>query len=225
MTQQLRLNLGRNISFTRETFVGGQANRQAWAAVQSYPCWHGGCLAVYGGPGVGKTHLAQIWAQEHDAMLVHRDDLARGLDGGRPILVEDLDRGFRDPEALFHLINAAAQSGGGLLITARTPPIAWPSNLPDLRSRLNAMPVVQINEPDDDVLGGILEKLLKEHSILPPGDLIPYLLRRMERSASAAREVVERLDALADQLQRSISRQLARQILEDDMENLDLFAG
>ena len=47
----------------------------------------------------------------------------------------------------------------------------------------------------------------------------------MERSIPAAREIVKRLDEAADDEQRPISRALARQILEGDTENLDLFQG
>jgi hypothetical protein len=45
----------------------------------------------------------------------------------------------------------------------------------------------------------------------------------MERSIPYAREIVRRLDEAADDEQRPISRALARQILDNDMENLDLF--
>jgi chromosomal replication initiation ATPase DnaA len=140
------------------------------------------------------------------------------------VLVEDVDQGV-EAEALFHLINMAAQPGGGLLLTARTPPVAWPADLPDLRSRLNAMPVAEIEEPDDEVLEGVLRKFFRERSIRAPKEVYPYLLRRMERSIPAAREIVKRLDEMADDEQRPISRVLARQILEDDADNLDLFEG
>jgi hypothetical protein len=45
----------------------------------------------------------------------------------------------------------------------------------------------------------------------------------MERSIPQAREIVRRLDEAADEARRPISRTLARQILDGDMENLDLF--
>ena len=47
----------------------------------------------------------------------------------------------------------------------------------------------------------------------------------MERSIPAAREIVKKLDEAADEEQRPISRALARQILEEDTDNLDLFDG
>ena len=87
------------------------------------------------------------------------------------------------------------------------------------------MPVAEIEEPDDEVLEGVLRKFFRERNIKPPREVYPYLLRRMQRSIPAARAIVKRLDEMADDEQRPISRALARQILEDDADNLDLFEG
>jgi len=142
---------------------------------------------------------------------------------GRPVLLEDADRA-QDDELLFHLINMAGEDGGALLITARTPPSAWPANLPDLRSRLNAMTVAELPAPDDVILEAVLRKLFRERYIEPTDDLIAYLMRRIERSGPAALAIVERLDeAAAEGEQRAVSRALARQFLEIDGETPDLF--
>ena len=179
---------------------------------------------MVGAEGTGKTHLAQGWATKAHAVVLDRSVTDLGEAEIRPVLVEDVDRGI-DAETLFHLINRAGQEGTGLLLTARQAPAVWPTDLPDLRSRLNALPVALIEEPDDQVLEGVLRKFFKERSIRPPNDVFPYLLRRMERSIPAARDIVARLDEAADDEHRPISRAIARQILEDDTENLDLFEG
>jgi chromosomal replication initiation ATPase DnaA len=222
MSRQLRLKLRRPQAFRRQDFVAGPSNALALEALGAWPSWHGGCLTLVGPEGVGKTHLAQVWAEEAGATVLDREapDLAAAQAG--PVVLEDVDRGV-DDEALFHLINLAAREGGGLLLTARTAPTLWPAGLPDLRSRLNALPVAEIEAPDDKVLEAVLKQFFRERSIRPPADLCPYLLRRMERSVPQARDIVRRLDEAADEAQRPISRALARQILEDDMENLDLF--
>ena len=136
------------------------------------------------------------------------------------MLLEDAERA--DADTLFHLINMAG-SGGGLLLTARSHPRTWPADLPDLRSRLNAMQVAEIGEPDDVVLEGVLRKFFRERNIRPAEDVYPYLMRRIERSVRVAREVVARLDEAADAEHREITRILARQILESDEQTLNLF--
>jgi chromosomal replication initiation ATPase DnaA len=222
MARQLRLGLKRPTAHTRDGYILGASNAQAAAAVDSWPNWPGGCLVLVGPEGVGKTHLARAWAAGHRAAVFDRAAPDVIAADGRPVLVEDVDQGI-EAEALFHLINLAPRTGAGLLLTARTRPAAWPAELPDLRSRLNALAVAEIEAPDDEVLGGVLRKFFRERNIRPHDDVYPYLLRRMERSIPGAREIVRRLDETEDTEIRPVSRVLARQILEADIENLDLF--
>lgn len=225
MGRQLRLELRRPTSYRRETFIVSQTNEDAVRTIDAWPNWHGGCLALVGPEGAGKTHLAQAWAKRAKARILTKAS-GEALDlaslQGRPVLFEDADRGAPD-EMLFHLINMAGADGGGLLLTARTAPSAWPTALPDLRSRLNALPVAELWPPDDVVLEGVLTKFFRERNIRPTDDLIPYLLRRIERSIPRAQEIVARLDEAADAEQRAVSRALARQILEIADETPELF--
>jgi chromosomal replication initiation ATPase DnaA len=69
----------------------------------------------------------------------------------------------------------------------------------------------------------VLRKFFGERSIRPSDDVYPYLIRRIERSIPAAKDVVSRLDDLAATGQREITRALARQILEQEDSTLDLF--
>ena len=224
MARQLRLGLRRPAIHTRDSFVQGASNALAVAALDAWPRWPGGALVLVGPEGVGKTHLACAWAAAAKAVILDRATPDVAAARGRPVLLEDVDQGV-DAEALFHLINLAAHDGAGLLLTARTAPAAWAADLPDLRSRLNALMVAQIEAPDDAVLRGVLQTFFRERNIRPHDDVYPYLLRRMERSVPGAREIVRRLDETEDGETRPVSRVLARQILEADIENLDLFEG
>jgi chromosomal replication initiation ATPase DnaA len=222
MARQLRLGLRRTPSLAREDLIVGPSNATAVAAIDSWPAWHGGTLVLFGPEGVGKSHLAQTWVTACDAIVLDRENPDLAAAEGRPVLLEDVDQGTPD-EALFHLINMATRPGAGLLLTARRAPATWSASLPDLQSRLRALPVAEIEEPDDEILKGVLRKLFRERSIRPPEDVYKYLLWRMERSIPQAREIVRLLDEASDMEQRPISRALAKQILDGDPENLDLF--
>ena len=219
VARQLRLSLRRPPSYDRP-FVIGPSNREAQQTLSAWPDWPGGALALVGPPGVGKTHLARLWAQAADAQALSAVGPEVGDEG--PVLIEDVDQGFAD-ELLFHRINMAQRPGGGLLLTARTAPALWTTTLQDLRSRLNALPVAEVAPPDDEVLAAVLRAAFERCNIRPPDDVVTYLTRRIERSVPAAWEVVTRLDAAAGESNRPISRVLARQVLENDTENLDLF--
>ena len=220
MARQLRLNLARQAPPSLDAFVRGPSNADAAAAIEAWPAWRDGCLTLVGPQGSGKSHLALAWAATSGARVLTADAAEATAETGRPVLVEDADRAI-PAEGLFHLINLATRSGGGLLLTARTLPATWPATLPDLRSRLNALPVAEIGAPDDVVLEGVLRKFFRDSNIRPPEEVYPYLLARMNRSIPDAEEIVRRLDEAGDAGFRPVTRVLARQIL-DDRSELDL---
>lgn len=219
MARQLRLPLQRDASHERADFVVCGANADAVSLIDAWPSWPGGCLALCGPAGSGKSHLARAWAAHAQARSVKPGDDVSALHG--PFLIEDADQ-WSDQEALFHLINRAPLEGG-LLFTSRLRPVAWLVRIPDLRSRLNAITVAELDEPDDELLGQVILKLFRERNIRPTDDVLPYLLRRIERSIPAARDLVARIDEAADAEQRPVSRALVRQILEIEAETPDLF--
>jgi chromosomal replication initiation ATPase DnaA len=222
--QQMRLNFRRQPAYLPDEFSVGASNRDAVARLRAWETWHNGSLALIGPEAAGKTHLARIWAECVGAYICPEGlrTVPAGIEG--PIVVEDADRADI-PERLFHLLNRAAQTGQPLLLTGRTLPGTWPALIPDLRSRLNAMQVVELAPPDDEVLTDILRSFFKSRNIRPSEDIYPYLMARMERSIAAARDLVDRIDEAADAMGRPVSRALARDVLGDDTENLDLFEG
>lgn len=207
-TEQLRLPLERPIA--GEAFVTSDSNAEAVRVLARWPDGVGAVLALHGPPGSGKSRLAADWAERVGAVPLNGAEAAL-IDPleleGRPVL---LDRAAdADDESLFHLINLA-NSGGALLLVSRSAPRQWSVDLPDLRSRLDAVRAVAIAAPDDAVLSAILRARFAERSITPSDDVIDYLVRRLDRSAKTAAAVVERLDAL----HRPVTRVLARQVLD-----------
>lgn len=211
---QLRLPLNRPVVYRREDFVVSPANVRAVETLRSQHPWPG-ALALVGPEGAGKTHLARLWARQHGAATPRPNAADLSVLHGQPLLIEDADN-WPDEEGLFHLLNLANEPGGTLLLTARTLPAMWSASLRDLRSRLNALPVVELEEPDDAILSGVIRKLLKERNIVPADDLIPYLLLRVERSIPAVRAIVAALDEKSAEEKREVNRALAQAVLKVD---------
>lgn len=208
-TEQLRLPLERPVA--GEAFVTSDSNAEAVRVLARWPDGVGAVLALHGPPGSGKSRLAADWAERVGAVPLNGAEAAL-IDPleleGRPVL---LDRAAdADDESLFHLINLANSGGGALLLVSRSAPRQWSVDLPDLRSRLDAVRAVAIAAPDDAVLSAILRARFAERSITPSDDVIDYLVRRLDRSAETAAAVVERLDVL----HRPVTRVLARQVLD-----------
>ncbi|WP_309545830.1 DnaA ATPase domain-containing protein [Paracoccus thiocyanatus] len=177
---------------------------------------------LVGGPGAGKSHLAGVWAAEHDAQLCQGwaltpqavDDLVRP---GAALVVEDGHEigGNRAAEqGLFHLWNLAGARGALLLITARMVPRDWGVGLPDLRSRLETAAQAVLGPPDDALLPAVLVKLFADRQIQVSPEVVDWLSLRMERDLDLARRLVAAIDreSLADR--RAISRRLAAELLD-----------
>lgn len=210
MSDQLPLALTSTTPLKRAPFVVHAGVAGAAALLDAWPNWPGRVLALVGPEGAGKSHLAALWAERVGAQPWSSAGSASLQI--RPVVCEDADR---EPagEGLFHLINRAGQPGGGLLLTARTSPSTWPTEVPDLRSRLNAIHVVEVAPPDEAGFGQLLREAFRRRGILPSDDLITFLSRRVERSALGARQVAERLDQHALTTGRPVSRAVARELL------------
>jgi chromosomal replication initiation ATPase DnaA len=134
---------------------------------------------------------------------------------GRPYCaIEGAENGVNEL-ALLHLVNIVAEQRGFLLLTGREPLARWRIALPDLRSRLNALPAVGMTPPGEGLLAAVLAKLFADRQLQVRQDVIDYVLPRLERSFEAARQLVTALDdaALADH--RAVTVPLAREVLRD----------
>ncbi|SDZ11237.1 hypothetical protein SAMN05444004_10680 [Jannaschia faecimaris] len=213
---QLSIALPRLNATGRDDFMVSPTNDTALALVDQWPDWPDRRLALVGPEGAGKSHLAAIWAEESGALRLRARDL-KAVDApdlaDRPLVVEDVDRGV-DEEALFHLWNACAQKGNGLLLTGRGMPSDWPVKLADLKSRLSSLTPAVISDPDDMLLSVVLLKLFADRQLQVKPALIGFLLPRMERSFIAARTMVEALDRESLARGVPVSQSLARTLLE-----------
>lgn len=217
---QMRLPLQADLPDQADPLIVSDCNRAAVEALAAFPGPLGGVMALCGPAGAGKSRLGQAWAERVGAVALHGAEAAL-IDPleleGRPVL---LDRAMdADDETLFHLFNLASAPGGAMLMLSRPGPGAWEVAVPDLRSRLDSVRVVPVEAPDDAVLTAMLEARFAERGIRPARDVVPYLLRRIDRSAQAAAEVVARLDAA----HRPVTRALARQVLEGGDDSGELF--
>ena len=214
--RQLALALAHDESFAREDFLAGGSNADALKLIERWPDWPDRVLALVGPEGAGKSHLAAIWAEASGARrlaarALGETDLLHALATGA-LVVEDVGSDLNE-RALFHLINLVREEEAYLLITARSAPAGWSIALPDLASRLRAIPAVTLTAPDDALLRAVLLKLFADRQLGVDDSLISYLVTRIERSFAGARATVETLDHEALRLQRPVTRALAAEVL------------
>ena len=215
--RQLAFALDHAESFAREDFFVGPSNAQALALVEAWPDWPAPALVLAGPEGSGKSHLAAIWAETAGARFLSARALAAsGLPAALAtgaLVVEDAPA-RPDERALFHLINLTREHEAWLLVTASTPPAQWKVALPDLLSRLRAIPTATLEPPDDALLRAVLVKLFADRQLAVDEGLIGFIATRIERSFAAARAAVDALDREALRQQRPVTRALAAETLK-----------
>ena len=216
---QLALALDHAESLAREDFLAGPPNAAALSLIERWPDWPSRTVLLRGPEGSGKSHLAAIWARMAGARTIS----PRTLDGAEvpmalatgALVLENLAEGRFDEPALFHLLNLAREERAYLLITARTAPASWRVEVPDLASRLRALPVVAVTAPDDALLRAVIVKLFADRQLAVDESLVGFLATRIERSFGAARSAVSALDREALRLQRPVNRVLAGELFRE----------
>ena len=215
MPRQMALDLPVRAALGRADFFVAPSNAEALAMIDTPELWPQGKLLLIGPAGSGKSHLAEVFAHDRQAMILNGGSLFETGTLPATVVVEDAEQvAGKQEELLFHLHNLALASGTKLLLTAGKPPGQWGLTLPDLRSRMEATALARLDPPDDALLGAVLVKLFADRQISVPPNLIPYLVARIDRSFATARALVAALDARALARGRAISRTLAAEVLD-----------
>jgi chromosomal replication initiation ATPase DnaA len=222
MAVQLGFDLPVRTARGRDDFLVAPSNAMAVAMIENWRNWSRAKMVLSGPVGAGKTHLTHVWADAAQAKIISATEL-RSDDvpalAQTNVAVEDISKIAGDAEAqtaLFHLHNMVLAEGHTLLLTGTGPVAHWGLQLPDLMSRLQGAMETTIDAPDDALLAAVLVKLLADRQLMPPPDVIPYLLKRMDRSFAAANSIVAALDHQSLVLKRPITRALAAQVLDND---------
>jgi chromosomal replication initiation ATPase DnaA len=215
--EQLPLVFSHDTASGRDDLLISDRLSAAVTIVDAWPQWPSPVVILAGPVGSGKSHLASIWKEHSNATSIHPKagvQAAIAAANG-PVLFEDVDReGFDDTE-LFHVINSVRENGHSLMMTSRLWPMSWPVELADLRSRLKAATVVEIGEPDEELLSQVIVKLFADRQLNIDDKLVLYIVNRMERSLNAAQTIVERLDRLAWSRGTKITRAMAAEVLNE----------
>lgn len=203
--------------FVEDDFVLSSSNSNAYKLVKKWPHWNSHAILIYGPQGSGKSHLAKIWQSRTEAVFLNAHDVYKhsaviAKSENKRFILDDVER-IHDEVSLFHMFNSIKEISGSLLVTASRHPSNLQIRLPDIKSRLCAIPSAGVNNPDDELLRQILFKQFTDRQLKVPLEVIDYLISRMERSFPALYRTVEALDKNAMLEKKSITVPFARKIL------------
>ena len=214
---QLVMPFAGETSYAPEDFIRGQANEHALEIIARWPEWPQPMLLIHGPKGCGKTHLAHVFAAHARATFIAPSRVgmlpADQLMVGNHTWVVDDVAAVTDEAALAQLINHARARGDTLLLTANQSAAHLTFRLPDLRSRLLALPSLTLGPPDDTLLMGVLAKQFADRQLRIAPDVLHYAAQQLERSYEAAQFFVRAMDELSLEKGRAVTVPLVREAL------------
>jgi len=218
--RQLILDIAPPPAHGAEDFLVAPSNQLAFDFIDRWPRWPSATGLLIGPSGVGKSHLLEIWRLRSGASKLNLSTLTENsvpelMPARGAVALEHEPDTQIEQSALFHLLNAARENAGFVLIAARLPPAMWRLTLPDLVSRLSAAPAISILPAEDELLRGVLVKLFLDRQCAIDEGLVAYLMARMPRSLGDARKIVAAIDERALEIGTGATRAIAAQVLAE----------
>lgn len=200
---QIPLNLRPEARHSFANFHVTPGNQAAVALLRARERWPSAAVLILGPTGSGKTHLGRAWQDKTKGEFI--DDAH---------VVDETD--------LFDAINRAlAGQISGLVLASDQAPTAWGVAMPDLKSRLNAMPTLTLAEHDEASLEPILRELFSQAGRAVGQDVVSFILRKTERSVDVLRDLVLELDVAAGSKKADLTKAFVAKYLKERSE-LDL---
>lgn len=215
--KQLILPFEQSSAVEARDFIVSSSNEAAYLWLMCWPQWPHPCLALYGEKGCGKTHLSSIWQTTSKARYLRALDFntlsLENLFDNPPLFILDGAHLIKNEKKLFHFYNHVMASKGYILFLSQIAPAHWETKLPDLSSRLNAIPAVKIHPPDEVLLTQVIQKLFSDLQLKVDEAVIAFLIKHMERSFESAHLWTSALNTFAMTQKRSITVPVVREIL------------
>jgi len=240
---------GLNPKHTFETFIVGNANRLAHAAARSVAenlAKQYNPLFIYGGVGLGKTHLLQaignlaltytpyvlyVSSETFTNELINairtqstEEFRAKYRNHVDLLLIDDIQFiGGKEStqEEFFHTFNTLHQAGRQIVMSSDRPPRAIVTLEERLRSRFEQGLIADIQPPDFETRIAILRTKAEAYSIAVPHDVIDFIARKFQSNVRELEGALNRVVAYALLINEPLTAEMGAAVLQDILTRSD----
>ena len=173
-------------------------------------------IFLYGPKKSGKTHLANIWANINESVIINLEhfDINILTSINKNILIDNIFNNLPE-EKLFHIINHSNNHNLKILLTSEILPRNHNFKINDLSSRIKSFYLIEISQPDDYLISNLIVKLFNDLQInIKNDDVITYLTTRIHRSFDNVFSIVNQIDEYSLSYKREITIPLIKEIID-----------
>lgn len=236
-----------NPKYTFDSFVMGSSNRFAHAAALAVAETPGGAynpLFIYGGVGLGKTHLLQAIGHyvktsfpymnvKYVSTEQFTNDFINSIGNRDKSRIEGFRRSYRTNDVLlvddiqflagkegtqeefFHTFNTLQQAGKQIVLSSDGPPKDIGSVEDRLRSRFEMGLITDIQPPDLETRIAILHRKTEAENLVVPSEVLSFVADRISSNIRELEGALIRVVAFSSLTRHAIDIDLARSVLKD----------
>ena len=217
-----------NFKFKSSDFFVNDKNYFAYNLIKNWPNWDSQFVYIYGLEKCGKTLITEIWSNKSKAIYLNDKNFTKIFPDKLDLvyiksnnwILDDVDKIIELKnnvinKKILNFINIVKTNPNSYLImTGKCSPNHINCNLMDLTSRMLASIVVEIKDPDEELLCLIIQKYLKDRNIILQDKCLNFISERIERTYEYALRFAKKIDLESLEKKSNISIYFLKSLFE-----------
>ena len=213
---QLTFKFPFKTNYFEEDFYVSANNFNAYKLIESWPKWSSRYINIFGPPGCGNTHLANIFKKKINSYFVKASELN---DNSLPLIklkecliIDDYKNNIKE-KLFYSILNQCYQSNKYVIVNSFEPIKVSEVILNDLKSRFDNFIEIGIDLPTDDLIRVILTKNFSDKQVNISAKLLEYILKNINRSYADISDLIDKVDSISLSAGKAININLIKKAL------------